>query len=33
MLRAAKALAMTGVELALDSDLLKRAKDEFRGTR
>jgi len=33
MLQPAKALAMTGVELALDPDLVRRAKAEFAGAR
>ena len=31
MIEAGQALAMTGVDLVLDRDLLQRAKDEFRG--
>jgi metal-dependent amidase/aminoacylase/carboxypeptidase family protein len=31
MLEVAQALAMTGVELVLDADLLARAQAEFRG--
>jgi hypothetical protein len=31
MLQVAQALAMTGVELVLDADLLARAQAEFRG--
>ena len=31
MLQVAQALAMTGVDLVLDSDLLARAQAEFRG--
>lgn len=33
MLRAAKALAMTGVDVALDADLLERAKADFAASR
>ena len=33
MIQAAQALAMTGVEVALDRDLLQRAKDEFASGR
>jgi len=31
MLQVAQALAMTGVDLVLNSDLLARAQTEFRG--
>ncbi|MBI2912717.1 MAG: M20 family metallopeptidase [Chloroflexi bacterium] len=33
MVQVAQALAMTGVDVALDSDLLRRAKEEFAGGR
>jgi hypothetical protein len=33
MVQTAQALAMTGVEVALDPDLLQRAKDEFASGR
>jgi hypothetical protein len=33
MVQIAQALAMTGVDVALDSDLLQRAKDEFASGR
>ena len=33
MLSVAKALAMTGVELALDPTLVERAKADFKGSR
>ena len=33
MLTAARALAMTGVDVALDADLLQRARDEFNSGR
>jgi metal-dependent amidase/aminoacylase/carboxypeptidase family protein len=32
MLQTAKALAMTGIDLALDQDLVRRAKAEFAGS-